>query len=213
MRGRLLPLDKSGRSYGRGDEAGFVFTNRPLVENLHALLLREDVEALQQERRPVVQPAQKHCSLTDVARFIDGSVDDILIERWLRGFVLVGSGVSLELPRDTIRPPASFAVLSIVHHRRLADVQLPRTGGFLARACGGDAEGASELAIRRLNASARPFPVSALVEPAIRMRRIAAALAFPLTVDQRRVLESTVLPAIDETITNRTTLESKQEQA
>ena len=213
MHGRLLPLDKSGRSFVRGDEASFVFTGRSLVDNLHALLLREDVETLQQERRPVAEGMQKYCCLSDISRFIHGAVDDFLIERWMRGFVLVSGCVTPEVPRETIRPPAAFAVVAIAHHRRLRDAELPRTGGLLARACSGDAEGATELAVRRLNAAARPFPVAALVEPTVRMRRIAAALAFTLTADQRRILESMVLPPIDDTFADNATLESSQEQA
>ena len=207
MRGRLVPLDEQGRSFGRVDEAGFVFTERPLIDNLHALLLREDVEDLQQERGPAAEMRSTCCSLTDIAHFISGDVDDVLVERWLRAFVLVDGGLVSELANDTgwtIQPPASFAVLALVHHRRLGDVLLPRTVGVLARACAGDTVGATEAAVRRLNACARPLPIRALVEPEIRMRRIAAALAFPLSPKQRRTLESMVLPAVDDDTTKTT---------
>lgn len=197
MRRRLVPFDESGRGFGRGDEAGFVFADRPLVENLHALLLREDVEALQQDRGAEEILTPRRCSLTDIAHFIDGTTDDGLIERWTRAFVLVNGGLIPDVPNDTILPPASFAVLALVHYRRLGDDLLPRTTGVLARACAGDAVGATERAIRRLNANARPLPVAALVESTSRTRRIAAALAFPLTLQQRRTLERMVLPTLD----------------
>jgi CRISPR-associated protein Csx17 len=211
MRGRLVPLDKSGRSFGRSDEPGFVFADRSLVDNLHALLLREDVEAMQQDRGPAILAAGSACSLADVARFIDGDVDDVLIERWLRAFVLIDGGMMPRVPMDTVYPPASFAVLSLVHARRLGDEELLRTAGVLARACAGDAEGATRPAIRRLNACGRTLPVVALVEPPSRTRRIAAALAFHLSRTQRRTLESMVLPAVDKT--NRTATNSSQEPA
>ena len=214
MRGRLVPLDKHGRAFGRGDEASVVFTERPLIDNLHALLRREDVEDQQQGRGPAEEPRRRYCSLSDVACFINGDVDDVLIERWIRALVLVDAGL-LGPPSSasTVHPPASFAVIALVYHRRLGDALLPRTVGMLARACAGDAVGATEVAIRRLNACARPLPVSALFEPAIRMRRIAAALAFPLHPTQRRTLESMVLPAIVDDTTNSTTSGSAQEPA
>jgi len=215
MRRRLIPLDKSGRKFGRGDEAEVVFRDRSLVENLHALLLREDVEAMQQERGAERDVSRARCSLTDIARFIDTEVDDVLIERWLRATVLVDGGLAPDVPDDTfwtIRPSASFAVLALVHHRRLGDALLPRTAGALALACAGDAVRATEAAIRRLNSCARPLPVRAFVEPPARMRRIAAALAFPLSLKQRRTLEGMVLPAVDDATISSAATRSSQEQ-
>jgi CRISPR-associated protein Csx17 len=214
MRRRLLPLDKTGRSFGRDDEAGFVFTDRRLVDNLHALLLREDVEAMQQAKAATVDdPRRAHCSLTDIARFIDADADDVLLEQWLRALVLVDDGSTPDVPVDTVLPPASFAALSLVHNRRLGEDPLPRTATVLSLACAGEAARATEAAIRRLNSSARPLPVRAFVEPSLRMRRIAAALAFPLTKAQRRILESIVLPSIDAVTINPPTTESLQEPA
>jgi CRISPR-associated protein Csx17 len=209
MRGRLLPLDRSGASFGRSDEPGYVFAERPLVENLHALLLREDVEGQQQTRSAAEEIMRARCSLTDIAHFVDGDVDDVLLERWVRAFVLVEGGLVPTVPRDTHLPSALFAVLALVQGRRLGDAELPRTTGVLARACAGDSVGASASAIRRLNAAARPLPMSAIGEPPTRTRRSAAALAFPLTPRQRRTLESMVLPVVDDTTSTGTL----QEQA
>lgn len=213
MRARLLPLDETGRSYGRGDSSGVVFTERPLIENLHALLFREHVESLEEQGEPPSEPLRARCSLTDIAQFIEGTVDDVLIERWLRALVLLEGELTPELNRDGVLPRAAYAVLALVHHRRIGDEWLPRTVEYLPRACAGDAEGATRAAIRRLNASARPLPVAALTEPANRMRRIAAALAFPLTRSQRRTLESMVLPSSDNADTKTVTPEPPQEQA
>ena len=212
MRGRLLPLDKSGGAFGRGNESAFVFAERPLVDNLHALLLREDVESLQQKGSAPREANQARCSLTDITRFIDRDTNDVLIERWLRALVLVDGGFVHAMPADTLLPPAAFAVLAIVHHRHLGGAELPRTTGVLARACAGDAVGATTAAIRRLNASARPLPITALVEGTMRTRRIAAALAFPLTPNQRRTLESMVLSA-DVEDTNTGAFRPDQENA
>lgn len=193
MRRRLLPLDGGGRSFGRADDASVTFAARPLVDNLHALLLREDIEAQQGAREMPMDLREARCSLHDIADFIAGRVDDVLVERWLRGLVLLEPFVGHPARERILRPPALFAVLSLVHHRSLSGEVLPRTSRVLARACAGDAAGASAAAIRRLLASGRPLPVPALIEPRARTRRIAAALAFPLTAVQRQHLESMVL--------------------
>lgn len=193
MRRRLLPLDSTGR-FGRDDQSNFVFVDRPLVENLHALLKREAVEELQGGSPDGATGPR--CSLTDIAAFVDGAVDDALVERWLRAAVLVEGGLAPIVPPQTVLPPATFAVLSLVHGRRLGADELPRTAGLLSPACAGDAASATAAAIRRLNAAGRPLPVRALSEPQARTRRIAAALAFPLTSTQRRTLESMVLPEL-----------------
>ncbi len=212
VRGRLLPLDRTGRAFGRGDEPDFVFVDRPLVDNLHALLLREELEQSQELRGPSSELAQARCSLTDIARFIEGAVDDLLIERWVRALVLVEGGLAPELPADTIAPPASFCVLALVCGRRLRDSVLARTPGALSRACAGDAVGSTGAAIRRMNSIAAAFPVPAIAEPATRMRRVAAALAFPLSVKQRCALERAVLPPNDP-IDDLSTSDSQQELA
>jgi CRISPR-associated protein Csx17 len=51
MRGRLLPLDATGR-FGRNDQEGFVFVDRPFFDKLHALLKREDDEESQGHSLP-----------------------------------------------------------------------------------------------------------------------------------------------------------------
>jgi CRISPR-associated protein Csx17 len=197
MRRRLVPLDKSGWSFGRSDDASVSFTARPLVDNLHALLVREDIETQQGLRELPAEPREARCSLRDIADFIAGRVDDALIDRWLRGLVLLETREVRCADEGGPMPPALFAVLSLVQHRRLGGETLLRTSGVLTRACAGDAAGASAAAIRRLNASGRALPVPAILETRTRTRRIAAALAFPLTAAQRRQLECMVL-AVDE---------------
>ena len=197
IRSRLIPIERGTGSFGRVDDAEYVFRRRPLIENLLALLRREDIESQQRDAGVPREPSVARCSLTDLADFVAGRTDDVLLERWLRALVLV-EGLDLgRVPADGQLPPAAFAVVALVHHRRLREEELPRTTGVLARASAGDALGATEAAIRRLSASGCPLPVDRMVEPNVSMRRIAAALAFPLTTYQRRKLESMVLPAAD----------------
>jgi CRISPR-associated protein Csx17 len=198
FRRRLLPIDVDNpRQWGRADDSGFVFSNRPLVDNLHALLLRDDVEAQQREMDSLgsEESITASCRLDDLARFIEGDVDDVAIERWARAGSLLSRPPRFDDSDDATGVPATFAVLRLVHSRALDDnTKLKRTSTALARACAGDAEGATTAALLRLSAVGRALPVAALVEPSQRTRRIAAALAFPLTMRQRRRLEDSVLP-------------------
>jgi CRISPR-associated protein Csx17 len=188
-----------GARLGRLGESEGVFVDRPLVDNLHALLLQEDLERTQRKQGPGGELETSPCSLVDIESFIEGEVDDGLIEGWLRALVLVKSPSSGRLysstgEQDGRLPPALFAVLAIAYGRRLGDEVISRTTGVLSLACAGNAHGASVAALRRLQASGRPGPLATLIEPTARTRRIAAALAFPLTTRQRRCLESMVLP-------------------
>lgn len=198
FRRRLLPIDVDKPSqWGRADDAGFVFSERPLIENLHALLQRDDIEA---QQRAVKSPDDKEnikafCHLSDIARFIDGDVDDVAIERWARATSLLSKPPRFDDHDDAIGVPATFAVLRLVHSGSLDDkTQLKRTSTMLARACAGDSVGATTAALQRLSAVGRALPVSALVESSQRTRRITAALVFPLTTRQRQRLEDLVLP-------------------
>jgi CRISPR-associated protein Csx17 len=198
MRRRVSPLDpKKLWDWGRYDDAGFVFRQRPLVENLHALLLRDDIEAQQGLTRAF--DATNPCRLEDIVAFIDGQVDDELVERWARAATLLppgsasaGQDVTLG---DVILPPAAFSVLALVQRGVLMDgTVVKRTQTMLSRACAGDSVSATTAALQRLNAVGRALPVRALQESVERTRRIAAALAFPLSREQRWRLESAVLP-------------------
>ncbi len=199
FRHRALPIDGNKPwQWGRADSPGFVFFERPLVDNLHALLLRDDVEAQQSEMSSLGTDANitASCRLNDLVRFIEGDVDDMAIERWARAASLLSAPPRFDNQDDATGVPATFAVLRLVHCGALDDnTKLKRTSTALARACAGDAVGATTSALQRLSAVGRALPVAALVEPSERMRRIAAALSFPLNAGQRRNLEHSVLPA------------------
>lgn len=194
MRKRLLSLDETGLNFGRDTNQGCVFRGGGLVDSLHSLLQREDIEAMQKLRTPPGELIQPLCALSDIAHFINGNVRDARIEEWLRALILIDGGLQAELPSDRILPTAAFAILSLVQNRFIGSEVLPRTPGFLARICGGDSDGATTLAIQRLKSLGKSVPVRNLTEPIHRARRIAAALAFPLSKGQRQQLEKMVLP-------------------
>lgn len=195
LRRRFLPLDpKNPRRWGRADDTGVVFGDRSAIDNLHALLLRDALES----QGIGDDGARGSTTWADLSAFIDGTVDDELVERWAMATTLLppGEAEPVAVADDGVWPPATYAVLKLVLHGALTDgTPIKRTPMMLARACSGDAEGATRVALQRLNAVGRPLPVTALVESPSRTRRIAAALAFPLSWSQRRRLERMVLSA------------------
>lgn len=194
IRARMLPLDDRSRSFGRADDPGTVFADRALVDNLHALLLRDDREEVAPSRDTAEYSL---CGLDDIAAFIDGGTDDPTIERWARAFTLVESVGGKSPSSDRGRyPPATFSLIALAHGRRLPDDDgtLPPASTALARASAGDARGATRAAIDRLRSRGLNFPIDQIYESPLRTRRIAAALAFPLTTDQRRKLLGIMFP-------------------
>jgi CRISPR-associated protein Csx17 len=213
FRRRLLPIDfEKPWQWGRADDADFVFSERSLIENLHALLQRDDIEAQQREMKSPDDSIRAFCHLSDIARFIDGDVDDVAVERWSRAASLLSKPPCFDDQDDPLGVPATFAVLRLVHSGSLDDkTQLKRTSTMLARACAGDSIGATTAALQRLAAVGRALPVPALVESSQRARRITAALAFPLTTRQRRRLEDMVLPPSREVPSQSSEPQTKQE--
>lgn len=213
FRRRLLPIDfEKPWQWGRADDVDFVFSERSLIENLHAVLQRDVIEAQQREMRSPDDSIRAFCRLSDIARFIDGDVDDVAVERWSRASSLLSKPPCFDDQDDPLGVPATFAVLRLVHSGSLDDkTQLKRSSTMLARACAGDAIGATTVALQRLAAVGRALPVPALVESSQRVRRISAALAFPLTMRQRRRLEDMVLPRSREVPSHSSETETKQE--
>lgn len=189
MRARLLPLDSHGRAFVRIETSGCVFTDRPLIENLHALLLREDIEWASGVVAPRWTSSAAWCSLSDIAAFVDHRVDDLLVERWTRAFTLLAEPPPARSSPSTELPPAAYALLKVVQSGAFGAEPLPRVPTMLARAVAGDSAAATEAAARRLAAAGAQLGFRSLAEPVKRMRRIAAALAVPLSQAQGRELE------------------------
>jgi len=180
------------------DDRRTVWGECDLVRNLIAILRRAELDSGEE---PALAEPLLPARLEDVARFVAGEVDEARLEDWLRGLALVrfapGTRSSPRPQRDRLHPPAAFALLSLVHDRRpLTDAPLPRTPGLLARGAAGDAQGAVQLALRRLRGSGLVPRVRACYEPSWRMRRITAALAFPISSrDRERLAARVCVPA------------------
>ncbi len=158
-----------------------------LLRSLDAWLRRE----LLAEEPPDVPPFRVH--LEDLARWwADPSLD--------RPVQDLAHGLMLVHPRHfparnghaSAWMPPLFGLLHVVHDpRTVAGRTVPQTSAMVLRALVGDADGASRIALRRLRASGLPLnlhtgprtqrPIDALPMPSGHTRRLAAALAFPLS--------------------------------
>ncbi|AFY66363.1 type I-U CRISPR-associated protein Csx17 [Geitlerinema sp. PCC 7407] len=149
------------------------------------------------------QPGSYPAPLVDVVRWIQGEVNAERLEAIARGLSLVD--LALTRPSSLGWPqwvPPAYALVAIAHQRRLLlekipespdlqdqgsqpsikTVSLPRVPNLLNRLAMGDCYGATTLAIRRLRASGCPPAMGqGINESGDRTRRIAAALAFPLS--------------------------------
>ena len=145
------------------------------------------------------QPQFPVAPLDAVVAWIDGKVDKQRVEAIARGLSLVKlSNFSTQLnhlddPKAFI--PRAYAVLKLVQQRslyKIADNQvsdksdlennlLPRVPELLRKLASGDSEAAIKLALKRLRASGLNPIQNVAPEPEDRTRRIAAALAFPIS--------------------------------
>lgn len=73
------------------------------------------------------------------------------------------------------------------------------TPGLLAAAMRGDARTATKLALRRLRGAGLKVPSTPLVDPPERTRRIAIALAFPVSAAQRKEVSAMFVEPTDPT--------------
>ena len=155
--------------------------------------------------------------LDDIAAFIEGRTDDRLLGDLIWGLSLIdweqvdplaandpGEKRPTEAPRDddTRNPPAAhriapssfYALLRLCfRNARKGEDGIPVVPAILRSAMAGDGATASQLAARRLRASGaapliQTLPVSGKVT-----RRTAAAILFPISPSDFRLLEKTIL--------------------
>jgi len=173
-----------------------------LVRSLDAWLRRDQLA----EERAEVPPWRVH--LEDIAQWWTHPSLDRAVQDLAHGLMLVhprhfpgrNGHVSAWLP-------PLFGVLHLTHDpREVVGRTLPRSPAILPRALAGDALGASRIALRRLRASGVPLklhngprtvrPLDALPLANTDTRRLAAALAFPLSDAARaQLITSLVVPS------------------
>lgn len=190
LRSSIVPCDWSrGRLvWSEASLREVVWTTDDLLTNLGRLLRRRALG----ETFPTWNSST---DFDDLAAFIDGVVDERRIELLVRGLALLGRTAE-EPSRSTARIPgatlAGFSLLRAAYALRVGafqnqghltsdrDDHVPTTG-LLERALAGDLWQATRLAERRLRAAGANLRFGPQFQPVQRAKRIAAALAFPLS--------------------------------
>lgn len=206
LRKHLEPVELRGRWpvwSETPDSGSLVWGAGGLVRNLIAVLKRRIIEAERQGKDSgLLFPGTGlyAAGLGDIAVFIDGTVDDERIEALLRGLILIdwkkanarerlGAGDRLPMPG------AAYALLKLCHLPfELDGTSIPLAPMIANRAAAGDLRRATELAARRLQA--KGFPPAVQCVPAANPEsavRTAAALIFPISVDDARRLKNSVV--------------------
>ncbi len=188
-----------------GDKTATWRDSADLVTNLIALVRRRDIEDQQQVGRvrerdamacgilaPEARPKppaglpRRPAALVDLARFIDGQLDEPRIETLTRGLSLIDwQHVRFERASepDFVIPSTSYALMLLARDLVLPanpDEPLPSTPGMVANAATGHVRVATGSAIRRLRGVGYVFAATEVDDDGERARRSVAALAFPV---------------------------------
>jgi len=147
---------------------------RTLIEILRRRLLDD---------APFRLPSRCRASLSDVAAFVDGRVDDALLADFIWALSLVEDVGEPAVRHDEIRPTALYALMKLCFAGHpVFDVDVPLDAEILRLAATGQGLRASEAAIRRLRASGLVPAVRGGFQCSSReAERTAAAVIFPIS--------------------------------
>jgi CRISPR-associated protein Csx17 len=190
LRDRVSPIQGKYANWAKPEEDRTCWTGGNLEANLGRLLLREQAEGA------VPRPARCGVFGADIAKFLDGAVDDRRIDALARGLALVRALPPLSFARGQA-PNALYSVLALAVRAGGIDPDdrsVKRVPGLVRRALAGDASGASAAALVRLRGDGRPAAISSAfaVAPSL-ARRCGAALAFPIDRGALAVLADHIL--------------------
>jgi CRISPR-associated protein Csx17 len=189
----------------KNSENDVVWHEGDLVSVLNAIAARRIMRFQQAGADGWLDWSPRYIALEDITAFIEGRVNEELLADLLWGIACVdhekmasapGMG---EEPQSSAAdqaiavPSAFYALLKLCHHRLPKGEQpIPLVPAILHRAMNGDGKTASELAARRLTASGyRPLVTSLPVSGDI-ARRTAAAMLFPISPSDFRLLKQTI---------------------
>lgn len=198
LRRHIAPVAIEGRGERRWAEwrpadRDLVWGPSDLIVNLGRVLRRR----ARMEEPP---PAVISTPFEDLGRFVRGDVDDDRIDALARGLALVDVRPAhhRRRPGATNAVPMGYALLRAAFELRSGDFDESapdpnethriRTPGLLEKALAGDLFGATDLAHRRLRGAGGVPRCGPQFMPTTQAVRAAAALAFPLSIDDERAL-------------------------
>ncbi len=205
FRQHLEPLSIAGnseRSWANWHEAAdndVAWHDGGLIDALNAMLARRLVRVGRSGAKGWPDDSPRFARLEDITCFIEGRTNDALLADLIWGLSLLDwqrvEPSSSEF-RDTPEAiPSSFYAMIRLCFRLPSgkDDPIPLVPAILYRAMNSDGEAASELAVRRLRASGRAPLVESLPVSGEITRRTAAAMLFPISHRDFRLLEHMIL--------------------
>jgi CRISPR-associated protein Csx17 len=208
FRQHLEPVNTSGRwpSWNEDSSAlcDVVWTEESLESNLVALLLRRNILAVQRGERAqntlVFSGSSRfHASSGDVGLFLREQTDDAKVASLAHGLSLldwrnIDPGTSLQRGSAEPMPDATFALLKLCHSSHgVRDAQIPLEPRIARLLLANRLAEATKLAAQRLIGSGLPPAFKAVSRSGSSVRRIAAALMFPIGWQDIQVLAENVL--------------------
>ncbi len=174
------------------------------VAALSAVLSRRLLKAVQTGCSTFPDRGRLTAELHDIAEFIEGRTNDHRLVELLWGLMLLDwPAVHATVQRQSVRsermfPGAIYALLKLCFAgQKIWDVEVPLVPGIYRRAVMGDGAVATSMAARRLRASGLIPAVDRVALSGSRIRRVAAALIFPVSDFHLEQLAQTVLRAQD----------------
>lgn len=206
FRQHLEPLKRAEHGEGchlawtdKSSENDVAWHDGDLTGALNAILARRVMRVAQSGAEGWPDVSQKFASLDDITCFIEGRTDDALLADLIWGLSLLDWQKVERAPsefRDAPEaiPSSFYAMLRLCfRHPNGNKDAIPIVPAILHRAMNGDGQSASELAARRLRGSGKAPLVKDLPVSGDIARRTAAAMLFPISPYDFRLLESRII--------------------
>lgn len=195
VRRHFLPLNKFGNQLDERGGASVVCTGRDFITDAIALIERRLVESAKDISRSIRQDAGVFASLADVALFLRGALDSDRILSLARALMAVDykDRPRLTIPSSDELPDDTFALFRFCLSPRHWRADTPVRPDIFRRLSSGDVVTAARLAAEHLRAHGHRPPLSLAAGDA---RRIAASLAFPLSLKSRDTLSRSFISTV-----------------
>jgi CRISPR-associated protein Csx17 len=170
-----------------------------LTDALNAILARRVLRVAQSGEKDWPDDSPRLARLDDITDFIEGRTNDDLLADLIWGLSLLDWQQVKPLPTEfhdapDAVPSSFYAMLRLCFRRSNGkDDAIPLVPAILRRAMNEDGQAASELAVRRLRGSGKAPLVKSLPVSGGIARRTAAAILFPISHCDFRLLENMIL--------------------
>jgi CRISPR-associated protein Csx17 len=170
-----------------------------LTDALNAILARRAMRVGKSGAKGWPDDSKRFARLGDIADFIEGRTNEALLADLIWGLSLLDWQQVKPLPLEfreapEVIPSSFYALLRLCFRPYNGkDAAIPLVPAILHRAMNGNGQSASELAARRLRGSGKAPLVKDLPVSGDIARRTAAAMLFPISHDDFRQLERSIL--------------------